>query len=115
MEDIMTPSDTTERAAVVVYMLLDEFHRTLTTPKTEDEITLGIVLGTAMYCDEKVGPFRAQRLMEHAPGIVLKTDAYVPDTLAARFAPVLQALGEHLQSLASPQKVVPAEGAVTAA
>src|SRR5688572_23302640 len=110
MEDIMTPTDTTERAAIVVYILLDEFQRILSTPKTDDDITLGIVLGTAMFCDEKVGPFRAQRLMEHAPGIVLKTDAHVPDTLAARFAPVLQALGEHLQSLAAPHTVAPAEG-----
>jgi hypothetical protein len=111
----MTPIDTTERTAIVVHMLLEELHRVLADARNADDILLGMILGTAMFSDEKAGPFRTQRLMEHAPGIVLRTDAHVPDSLALGFVPVLRALGDHLQSLTSVPAVAPAAGAVAAA
>ncbi|HYD69001.1 hypothetical protein [Azospirillum sp.] len=92
--------DTLERTAIVVHTLLQELHRVLADPHSPDDITLGIVLGTAMFCDEAVGPFRAQRLMQQAPHIVLKSDAHVTDAQARCFASVLRAFGAHLHTLA---------------
>ena len=92
----MSQTVTLERTAIVAYTLLTELHHALVDPDGLDEVTLGIVLGTAMFCDEKVGPFRARRLMQSAPDIVLKEDAHVTDDAAARCAPVLRAFGKHL-------------------
>ena len=97
----MEQIDALERAAVVVHSLLRELHHALADPASPDDITLGIILGTAMFCDDTVGPFRARRLMQSAPHVVLKTDAHVTDAQALRFASVLRAFGEHLQTLAS--------------
>jgi len=104
MEDIMSRTDTLERTAIVAYTLLTELHHALVDPDnpdpgSSDEVTLGIILGTAMFCDEKVGPFRAKRLMQNAPDIVLREDAYVTDDAAARCAPVVQAFCEHLMEV----------------
>jgi hypothetical protein len=96
----MTQTDTLERTAIVAYTLLQELHRVLADPHKPDEISLGIILGTAMFCDDKVGPFRARQLLQQAPEIVLKTDAHVADEQVRRMAPVLHAFGEHLQALA---------------
>ena len=95
----MSQTDTLERTAIVAYTLLTELHHALVDPDGLDEVTLGIILGTAMFCDEKVGPFRAKRLMQNAPDIVLREDAHVTDDAAARYAPVLQAFCEHLLEL----------------
>ena len=95
----MNRTDTLERTAIVAYTLLQELHHVLADPHTPDEVTLGIILGTAMFCDEKVGPFRAKRLMQEAPDIVLKSDAYVKDETAALFAPVLRAFSKHLMEV----------------
>src|SRR4051794_40798134 len=92
----MSQTVTLERTAIVAYTLLTELHHALVDPNDLDEVTLGIVLGTAMFCDEQVGPFRAKRLMQNAPDIVLREDAHVTDDAAARCAPVVQAFCEHL-------------------
>jgi hypothetical protein len=69
-----------------------------------DDVTLGIILGTALFCDETAGPFRARKLMREAPGIVLKSDAHVTDEEAAQAAPVLPAFGRHLQDVMAQEK-----------
>ena len=92
----MSQTDMLERTAIVAYTLLQELHHLLADPSNRDEVTLGIILGTAMFCDEKVGPFRARRLMQNAPDIVLKEDAHVTDEAAALCAPVLQSFCKHL-------------------
>ncbi len=97
----MAQIGTLERTAVVIYALLRELHSVVADPRSPDDVTLGIILGTAMFCDDKVGPFRTRHLMEHAPHIVLKTDAHVTDAEARCVASVLQAFGFHLQTLAS--------------
>jgi hypothetical protein len=106
----MVQIDTLERTAIVAYALLQELHRVLADPCAPDEITLGILLGTAMYCDDKVGPFRAQRLMQQAPHIVLKSDAHVTDAQVSPLASVLRAFGAHLQTVEGQLSAVPAEG-----
>jgi len=105
----MIQIDTVERTAIVTYALLQELHRVLAEPRKPDDIILGIILGTAMFCDDKVGPFRAQRLMQQAPQIVLKTDAHVTDSQALQVASVLRALGAHLQTLESHASPAPVE------
>lgn len=95
----MTETDTLERTAIVVCALLRELHAVVADPLAPDDVTLGILLGTAMYCDETIGPFRAQRLMQHAPHIVLRTDAHVTEVETRHLAPVLRAFGIHLQAL----------------
>jgi hypothetical protein len=92
----MSQTDTLERTAIVAYTLLTELHRALADPDDLDDVTLGIILGTAMFCDEKVGPFRARKIMRSAPDIVLKEDAHVTDDAAASCAPVLRAFCKHL-------------------
>jgi hypothetical protein len=92
----MNQTATIERTAILAYVLLQEVHRILADPCKPDGVTLGIILGTAMFCDEKVGPFRARKLMRNAPDIVLKEDAHVTDDAAASCAPVLLAFCKHL-------------------
>ncbi len=94
--------DVIERTSIVTYALLKELHKVLADPKKPDEISLGMIMGLSMYMDDKIGPFRTQRLMSEAPGIVLKTDAHVTDELVSRFASVLRAFGEHLEEFAAP-------------
>jgi hypothetical protein len=91
----MRQTNTLEHSAIVTYTLLMELHHALVDPGDHDEVTLGIILGTAMFCDEKVGPFRAKRLMQNAPDIVLREDAHVTDEAAVRCVPVLQAFCKH--------------------
>ena len=64
--------DTIERTSIVAYTLLNELHEVLALPKAPDDVTLGILMGMAMFLDDKVGPMRAKRLMSEAPTIVLK-------------------------------------------
>jgi hypothetical protein len=111
----MTKTDMLERTAIVTYTLLHELHRILAELHKPDEISLGIILGTAMFCDDKVGPFRARRLLQQAPDIVLKADAHVTDQQISGLAPVLQAFGEHLQALADHPSSALADGAVATA
>src|SRR4051795_4918463 len=100
----MNQTVTIERTAILAYVLLQEVHRILADPCKPDDVTLGIILGTAMFCDETVGPFRAGKLMREAPGIVLKSDAYVSDEEAAQATPVLRAFGRHLQDVMTQEK-----------
>ena len=100
----MSQTDTLERTAIVAYTLLQELHRVLADPRNPDEVTQGIILATAMFCDEKIGPFRTKRLMQAAPDIVLRWDAYVTDEAAALFAPVLQAFSKHLLEVTPQQQ-----------
>jgi len=97
----MAQTDVTERTAIVTYTLLRELQRLVAGPPASDDVTLGIILGTAMFCDDQIGPFRAQRLLQQAPGIVLKTDAHVSEAQITGVLPVLQALGDHLGHLAN--------------
>jgi pantothenate kinase type III len=92
-------SATIERTSIVTYALLHELQATLDDQRTGDAVTLGIVMGLAMFLDERIGPFRAERLMQRAPGIVLETDAHVTETQIRRFDPVLTAFGKHLAGL----------------
>jgi hypothetical protein len=95
----MSQTGTIERTAVVAYTLLQELHRVLADPGAPDEVTLGIILGTAMFCDEKVGPIRAEKLLREAPGVVLKSDAYVTDEAMVRAIPALKAFSRYLSRL----------------
>lgn len=88
--------DVIERTSIVTYALLQELHRVLADPAKPDEVSLGIVMGLAMFLDDKVGPIRAQRLMGQAPEIILKTDAHVTPELLDQFAAVLRAFGNHM-------------------
>jgi len=91
-------SATIERTSIVAYALLQELQAALDDGRDgeADDVTLGVVMGLAMFLDDRVGPFRAERLMKRAPGIVLETDAHVTSKQIERFAPVLSAFGEHL-------------------
>ena len=111
----MSQTDTLERTAIVAYTLLQELHRVLADPHSPDEVTQGIILATAMFCDEKIGPFRTKRLMQAAPDIVLRWDAYVTDEAAVLSAPVLRAFGKHLQEIGTRRKSAIDMSEVTAA
>jgi hypothetical protein len=104
----MTETYMIERSAVIVYSLLQQLHEVLSDPEAPDQVTLGILLGTAMFCDDQVGPFRSQKLMQEAPGIVLKSDAHVKAETTQQFAPILRVFGEHLQSVMTPESNRPA-------
>jgi hypothetical protein len=93
-----------ERSSIVAYSLLSELHACLADPKSPDDVTLGLIMGLAMFLDDKVGPVRAQNLMKSAPGIVLKTDAHVTESMARRFDPVLRAFGEQLVEMTVPDR-----------
>jgi hypothetical protein len=114
-ENIMSENHVIEKTAVIAYSLLQQMHEILADPRAPDQVTLGILLGTAMFCDEKVGPFRAERLMRQAPGIVLKSDAHVNDETLKSFIPVLRAFGEHLQVAMAPGAGQPAPPMMTLA
>lgn len=94
--------DTIERTSIVAYGLLRELHEVLADPKEPDEVSLGLLMGLAMFLDDKIGPMRTKRLMNEAPGIVLKTDAHVTGDQLRRVIPVLRAFGEHLETLSIP-------------
>ena len=94
-------TDITARTSIVVH----ELHRQLCavmgdTEKEREEALLGIILGTAMFCDAQIGPFRTQRLLQQAETIVLQTDANVNDVVARKAIPDLKAFGQHLQCFA---------------
>jgi hypothetical protein len=91
--------DTIERTSIVAYTLLSELHDVLALPKAPDDVTLGVLMGLAMFLDDKVGPMRAKRLMTEAPTIVLKTDAHVTPDQMQRIMPVLRAFGDHLKEM----------------
>lgn len=88
--------DTIERTSIVAYSLIRELHDVLATPDAPDDVTLGILMGMAMFMDDKIGPMRTKRLMSEAPTIVLKTDAHVTEEQTAKVLPVLRAMGDHL-------------------
>lgn len=91
-----THVDTIERTSIVTYALLQQLHEALADPKGTDDVSLGMLMGLSMFLDEKIGPFRAKKLMIEAPTIVLKTDAHVTGDQMTRFGPVLRAFAEHL-------------------
>jgi hypothetical protein len=95
-----------EHTSIVTYALLQELHRALAAPHDADDVVLGIIMGTAMFCDETIGPFRSRRLMREAPDIVLKSDAHVTDEAAALATPILRALCRHMEE-AWPKPRVP--------
>ena len=68
-----------------------------------------------MFCDERLGPFRAKRLMQAAPDVVLREDAYVTDDMALLSSPVLEAFGKHLLKLATRHRCSIGKPEVTAA
>ncbi|HYE48650.1 MAG TPA: hypothetical protein VEB20_03595 [Azospirillaceae bacterium] len=100
----ITQDDTIERTSIVAYALLEQLHDVLADPKAPDDVSLGILMGLSMFLDDKVGPFRAEKLMTAAPSIVLKTDAHVVGDQVERFMPVLRAFGEHLAGLKAPER-----------
>ncbi len=99
--------DTIERTSIVSYSLLKELHGVLAHPQTPDDVTLGMLMGLAMFLDDTVGPMRAQRLMSEAPTIVLKTDAHVTADQIQRVMPVLRAFGDHLKDIRQPSERAP--------
>jgi hypothetical protein len=101
-----------ERAAIVACTLLQKLHRVLADP---DEVTRGVTLGTAMFCDEAVGPFHAKRLTQAAPDVVLQEAVHVADDMASVSSPVLAAFGKHLLELATQRRSPVGEPEVTAA
>lgn len=92
--------DTIERTSIVMYGLLEQLHTVLSTPESADDVKLGMLMGMTMFLDERIGPFRTERLMTAAPGIILRTDAHVLRQQVAQFGAVLTAFGEHLSELA---------------
>lgn len=94
--------DTIERTSITSYAMLKELHGVLAQPQSPDDVTLGILMGLAMFLDDTVGPMRAKRLMSEAPTIVLKTDAHVTPEQLQRVMPVLRAFGDHLRDLRVP-------------
>jgi hypothetical protein len=88
--------DVIERTSILTYTVLQELHAVLADPAKPDEVSLGIVMGLAMFLDDKVGPMRAERLMSQAPEIILKTDAHVTPALVRQLATVIRAFGDHL-------------------
>lgn len=95
-----TEEGTTERAALIIHALCHELHQCLKTSSTEaDDIDLGLLMGLTMYLDEKLGPFRTERLMSASPQIILRTDAHVTATQAAAIQPILRRLGRVLATL----------------
>jgi hypothetical protein len=85
-----------ERTSVVMYALLEEVFSVFSNPKDPDQTSLGIIMGMAMFLDDKIGPMRAENLMAKAPGIILRTDAYVTETMVQQILPVMRAFGQHL-------------------
>ncbi|HSK39837.1 MAG TPA: hypothetical protein VK943_08710 [Arenibaculum sp.] len=104
--------DVIERTSIVTYALLQELHRVLADPAKPDEVSLGIVMGLAMFLDDKVGPMRAQRLMSQAPEIILKTDAHVTPELLDQFTTVIRAFGDHLEEFHVTLKPSAADGVI---
>lgn len=94
-----THDDTIERTSIVMYAMLEQLHGALADPAAPDDVSLGMLMGLSMFLDEKIGPFRTERLMASAPSIILKTDAHVVKDQIDRVAPVLRAFGEQLASL----------------
>ncbi len=97
-----THDDTIERTSIVMYGLLEQLEAVLAAPKSSDDVNLGMLMGLAMYLDDRMGPFRAERLMTAAPSIILKTDAHVVREQIERFLPVLRAFGDHLTNMDAP-------------
>jgi len=96
-----TYDDTIERTSIVMYGLLEQLHDVLADPAEPDDVSLGMLMGLSMFLDERIGPFRTERLMASAPSIILKTDAHVVRKQIERFLPVLHAFGDHLTRLTS--------------
>lgn len=95
-----THDDTIERTSIVMYAILEQLHDVLAAPRAPDDVNLGMLMGLAMFLDDRMGPFRAERLLTAAPGIILKTDAHIVREQIDRFLPVLRAFGDHLGGLA---------------
>jgi hypothetical protein len=102
---IMSQTATLEHTSIVTYSLLRELHHALAHPHDADDAVLGIIMGTAMFCDETIGPFRTARLMREAPGIVLKADAHVTDEAAALAAPILRAFCRHMEEVCQTRRI----------
>jgi len=94
-----TQDDTIERTSIVMYGLLEQLHTVLADPDSSDDVNLGMLMGLSMFLDEKLGPFRTERLMSSAPSIILRTDAHVVRDQLKQFLPVLRAFGDHLAAL----------------
>lgn len=94
-----THDDTIERTSIVMYGLLEQLHSVLAEPDAPDDVILGMLMGLAMFVDDRMGPFRAERLMSAAPSIILKTDAHVVREQIERFLPVIRAFGDHLAAM----------------
>lgn len=102
--------DVIERTSILAYTVLQELHTVLADPAKPDEVSLGIVMGLAMFLDDKVGPMRAERLMAQAPEIILKTDAHVTPALVRQFDTVIRAFGDHLRDFRITVSPPPADG-----
>lgn len=89
-----------EKTAVLFYSLLTEFQAACPGPgsgqEALDDSHLGLLMGLTMYLDDQIGPFRAERLMAAAPGIILQTDAHVTAAQREACRPLLKSLGRHL-------------------
>lgn len=101
----MSQTTTLEHTSIVTYALLRELHRALAHPHDADDVILGILMGTAMFCDETIGPFRTARLMREAPGIVLKADAHVTDEAEVLTTPILRAFCRHMEEVCQTRQV----------
>ncbi|WP_207478324.1 hypothetical protein [Arenibaculum pallidiluteum] len=100
--------DVIERSSIVTYALMQELHEALSAPDSPDDVSLGMIMGLAMFLDDKIGPMRSQRLMEQAPRIILKTDAHVTEDMKARIAPVLRAFAEQIKDFSPVVRPAPA-------
>lgn len=87
---------TIERTSIVMYALLQELRDDLAAGGDDVDIELGMLMGLSMFLDDRLGPFRADRLMAAAPGIILRTDAHVVRAQTEAIRPALRSFAQRL-------------------
>lgn len=97
-DDTQNPATngTIERTAILMYALLQELRLELAAGGDDADVELGMLMGLSMFLDDRLGPFRADRLMAAAPGIILRTDAHVVRAQTDAVRPALRSFGHRL-------------------
>lgn len=106
MSQSSTRDHTIENVSVLAYAVMEQMHGSLLRPMPADDVCMGLLMGLAMFMDDKIGPQQMALLMRETPSIILRTDAHVPADRLEHFAPFLRAFGQQLAQ-------VEAEGALT--
>lgn len=87
---------TIENVSVLTYAVMEQMHGSLLQPMAVDDVCMGLLMGLAMFMDDKIGPQQMSLLMRETPSIILQTDAHVPVDRLEHFAPFLRAFGQQL-------------------